>query len=95
MLAAKMEYLRKNKQDPFRNLNLPQAIIRFKQGFGRLVRSQQDTGFVVVMDTRIIEKYYGKKFLNSLPLKTHFRGNSQDIIQMIKNKRQTNMEPVS
>ena len=57
-----MEYLRNNNQDPFRNLNLPQAVIRFKQGFGRLVRSKQDSGIVVVLDKRIIEKSYGKKF---------------------------------
>ncbi len=82
-LAAKMEYFKKNKRDPFSNLNLPQAIIRFKQGFGRLVRTKQDSGFVVVLDKRIIEKFYGKRFLGSLPLKTHFRGEFQDIVQEI------------
>jgi len=93
-LAAKMEYLRKNGQDPFNNINLPQAIIRFKQGFGRLVRSQQDSGFVVVLDKRIIEKAYGKKFLNSLPVKTHFRGSLQEIVQMVVEKNQANIDSV-
>lgn len=93
-LAAKMEYLRNNNQDPFRNLNLPQAVIRFKQGFGRLVRSKQDSGIVVVLDKRIIEKSYGKKFLNSLPVTTHFRGSFQEIIKMILNRNQVPIDSV-
>ncbi len=46
---------------------LPRAIIRFKQGFGRLIRSEEDTGSIVVLDNRITQKDYGKAFLESLP----------------------------
>ena len=46
---------------------MPEAVIRFKQGFGRLIRSKTDTGIVVVLDKRIVTKAYGKKFLEALP----------------------------
>lgn len=48
-------------------LSIPQAVIRFKQGFGRLVRTAKDKGIVIIYDTRVIETYYGKHFLYSLP----------------------------
>ena len=53
--------------NPFAELSLPEAIIRFKQGFGRLIRSKTDTGIVVVLDKRIVTKGYGKQFLAALP----------------------------
>lgn len=67
MVEAKSERLQKEKKNPFMKLSVPQAVIRFKQGFGRLVRSSQDRGIVIVYDTRILESYYGKYFLYSLP----------------------------
>ncbi|MDQ0088055.1 ATP-dependent DNA helicase DinG [Paenibacillus anaericanus] len=67
LIEAKSERLQKEKKNPFMKLSVPQAVIRFKQGFGRLVRSSQDRGIVVVYDTRILESYYGKYFLYSLP----------------------------
>ena len=51
----------------FGDYSLPQAILRFKQGFGRLIRSRRDRGRVVVLDQRIVTKRYGKTFLRSLP----------------------------
>ena len=47
--------------------SVPQAVIRFKQGFGRLVRRASDKGIVIIYDTRVIDTYYGKHFLYSLP----------------------------
>ncbi|WP_036667095.1 helicase C-terminal domain-containing protein, partial [Paenibacillus darwinianus] len=67
LLEAKAEMLQKEKQNPFMKLSVPQAVIRFKQGFGRLVRTAQDRGIVLIYDTRVIETYYGKYFLYSLP----------------------------
>ncbi|MGG0822859.1 ATP-dependent DNA helicase DinG [Paenibacillus turicensis] len=67
MVEAKSERLKREKKNPFMKLSVPQAVIRFKQGFGRLVRSSQDRGIVIVYDTRILESYYGKHFLYSLP----------------------------
>ena len=54
-------------EDAFLQYSVPQAILKFKQGFGRLIRSQSDRGVVVVLDRRISSKRYGQAFLNSLP----------------------------
>ena len=54
-------------EDPFSQYALPEAILRFRQGFGRLIRSQLDHGVVVVFDKRILSKRYGKQFIDSLP----------------------------
>lgn len=67
LAEAKSELLQAQKKNPFMKLSVPQAVIRFKQGFGRLVRTAQDRGIVIVYDTRVIESYYGKYFLYSLP----------------------------
>jgi DNA polymerase-3 subunit epsilon/ATP-dependent DNA helicase DinG len=53
--------------DPFNEYSLPEAILRFRQGFGRLIRTQSDRGIVVVLDKRIISKRYGKSIIDSLP----------------------------
>ncbi len=53
--------------DPFASYAVPQSILRFKQGFGRLIRSREDRGIVVVLDHRLLSKKYGQQFLNSLP----------------------------
>jgi DNA polymerase-3 subunit epsilon/ATP-dependent DNA helicase DinG len=53
--------------DSFSEFSVPQSILRFKQGFGRLVRSREDRGIVVVLDKRLLTKKYGQTFLNSLP----------------------------
>jgi DNA polymerase III epsilon subunit family exonuclease len=60
--------------DPFSQYSVPQAILKFKQGFGRLIRSKDDRGVVVVLDRRVISKRYGQAFLNSLPECTIKRG---------------------
>ena len=53
--------------DPFHQYQVPDAILRFRQGFGRLIRSKTDRGVVVVLDKRVTSKGYGKLFLESLP----------------------------
>lgn len=53
--------------DPFNQYYLPDAILRFRQGFGRLIRSREDYGVVIVLDKRILTKSYGKTILRSLP----------------------------
>lgn len=65
------------------DLSVPQAVIRFKQGFGRLVRTQKDKGVVIVFDKRIVESRYGQYFVKSLPdTPLHFRP-LDDLLPMI------------
>jgi DNA polymerase-3 subunit epsilon/ATP-dependent DNA helicase DinG len=53
--------------DPFNQFGLPQAVLRFKQGFGRLIRTTTDRGVLAVLDRRIVSKTYGTAFTESLP----------------------------
>lgn len=64
---ARSEAIEKRGGNAFMELSLPEAVIRFKQGFGRLIRHSDDMGAVVVLDSRITKKRYGKTFLDSLP----------------------------
>ncbi|TVQ63188.1 MAG: helicase [Phycisphaerales bacterium] len=67
LTEARTEGIRARGGDPFREDSLPRAVIRFKQGFGRLVRSATDKGRVVVLDPRLVTKPYGRFFLKALP----------------------------
>lgn len=66
-------------EDAFNQYSVPQAILKFKQGFGRLIRSQNDRGVVAVLDRRIASKRYGQAFLNSLPVTTIKQGPSSNL----------------
>lgn len=67
IIQARTEAILARGGDPFMEYSLPNAIVKFKQGFGRLIRNKFDRGCVVCLDSRIIEKKYGQFFLNSLP----------------------------
>ncbi|SFA50034.1 ATP-dependent DNA helicase DinG [Anoxybacillus pushchinoensis] len=67
VVAAKSDYIRAKGGNPFYDLSLPQAILRFKQGFGRLIRTKEDRGIVFVLDQRLFTASYSKYFLQSLP----------------------------
>ncbi len=67
LIEARLERIKQRGGNPFMEDSLPRAVIRFKQGFGRLIRSTTDTGRFVVLDSRIVTKFYGRKFLNALP----------------------------
>ncbi len=66
-MEARIELIRKRGGEPFNEFQLPEAILKFRQGFGRLIRSQTDTGMVVILDPRVRTKPYGRRFLDSLP----------------------------
>ncbi|NLK50975.1 MAG: DEAD/DEAH box helicase family protein [Syntrophomonadaceae bacterium] len=76
VVEARLEAEKRRKRNGFYHYTLPEAILRLRQGFGRLIRSSSDRGVVVILDRRIIDKPYGVQFLRSLPLKTHMRANS-------------------
>jgi DNA polymerase-3 subunit epsilon/ATP-dependent DNA helicase DinG len=66
-------------EDPFGQYAVPETILRFRQGFGRLIRSKTDRGVVVILDKRLLTKSYGQSFLNSLPECTVKRGPLADL----------------
>ena len=67
LLEARVERIRENGGNPFMDYQVPEAAIKLRQGFGRLIRTAQDHGQVVILDPRIRTKRYGKLFLDSLP----------------------------
>ena len=83
VVEARLEQLTRAGKDAFHHYSLPQAIIRFKQGFGRLIRSVNDKGAVVVLDSRLLNKKYGRLFLNSLPVKSHIRGDLDMVVRRV------------
>jgi len=66
---------------PFNDYALPSAILRFRQGFGRLIRDKTDHGVVAVLDRRLWEKQYGKSFLNSLPDCTRLKAPTLEVAE--------------
>lgn len=67
LLEARLEDIRKRGGNPFVEYQVPEAVIKLKQGFGRLIRSKADRGIVVILDPRLHTKPYGRTFLSSLP----------------------------
>lgn len=66
-VEARIELIRQRGGNPFRDYQLPESILKFRQGFGRLIRSRDDSGQVVVLDPRVVTKPYGRQFLAALP----------------------------
>ncbi len=62
-----MELIKQSGGNPFEEFTLPEAVLKFRQGVGRLIRNTSDKGIVTILDSRIFTKYYGPVFLRSLP----------------------------
>lgn len=67
LVRARIEYIEEHGGNAFRDYSLPQAVIKLRQGVGRLIRSKNDKGIIVILDNRIITRVYGKQFWDSLP----------------------------
>lgn len=72
LFQARSEMIAEQGGSPFFDYSLPHAIVKFKQGFGRLIRNKGDRGCVVCLDPRLVKKSYGKQFLKSLPSCPYF-----------------------
>lgn len=81
---ARIEHLEKKGINPFLEYSVPLAVLKFKQGFGRLIRTKTDTGAVLILDKRIISKFYGQLFIKSLPSPTVFQGKSESILDRLE-----------
>lgn len=80
VFQARMEELSSRGENPFYSLQVPQAILRFKQGFGRLIRNKRDKGVVLILDKRLVTKRYGRLFLEALPSCRFLKGPLADIL---------------
>jgi ATP-dependent DNA helicase DinG len=67
LIEARIEAIEARGGDSFREFSLPEAILKFRQGVGRLIRTKSDTGIIVVLDNRILAKQYGRSFLEAMP----------------------------
>src|SRR5262245_9411245 len=67
LIEAKLELIEERGGDPFTEYSLPEAILRLRQGVGRLIRTRSDRGIIVILDNRIMTKPYGRAFMQALP----------------------------
>ena len=67
LVKSRIDFLRRHGGNPFKEYQLPEAVLALKQGFGRLIRSEDDRGLVAICDPRLVEKSYGRVFRASLP----------------------------
>jgi len=67
LIQARLERIEAEGGNAFSDYSLPEAILKFRQGVGRLIRTNQDTGIIVILDNRVLTKSYGKAFLSMLP----------------------------
>ena len=84
VFQARSELIKKLGGNPFVDYALPEAVIRFRQGFGRLIRNQSDFGAVLILDNRVIRKFYGKVFLNALPVEPILAASPAEISEHLR-----------
>ncbi len=84
LVEARLEKLKAEGKDPFLYYTVPEAIIRLRQGIGRLIRSRTDRGAAIICDSRLINSRYGEAFLQSLPLPVKIFADFPEMIQELE-----------
>jgi len=84
LVSARMEEIEKSGRSSFFEYSLPHAVIRFRQGFGRLMRTRDDYGVVIVLDPRIVSKRYGQTFFRALPETRYTDGDDGAIVLAVR-----------
>ena len=79
-----MEQLEKQGRNSFTEYVLPEAVIRFRQGFGRLIRKRDDRGVVIIQDRRVLSTSYGATFLRSLPTRSWVFNSPEELMENIQ-----------
>jgi len=81
--SARAELVKERGGNPFIEYTVPQAIIKFRQGFGRLIRRKTDRGAVLIFDKRILQQYYGRLFMGSLPPAQVVKGSREKVMERL------------
>jgi ATP-dependent DNA helicase DinG len=84
VLRARMAAIELRGGNPFGELSLPDAVVRMRQGFGRLMRRHDDTGVVLILDPRVVTKRYGSVFLDSLPATRREIASADKVLAAVK-----------
>ncbi len=85
VFSALSDNMAKDGKDPFYNLSVPRAILKLRQGVGRLIRTTSDYGIVIITDQRILSQGYGKSFTSALPVSAEEAQNLEQLILKAKN----------
>ncbi|MFA5927756.1 MAG: helicase C-terminal domain-containing protein [Candidatus Margulisiibacteriota bacterium] len=84
LVMARTQAIKDNGGNGFYEYAIPQAVVKFKQGFGRLIRNKDDKGVVVILDNRLLFKSYGSVFIRSLPACEYVTGPQEDTLNKIR-----------
>jgi len=84
IVQGRCELLEAAGKDPFLHFSVPQAILKLRQGFGRLIRSKSDRGVVILADKRVLTKRYGAAFLRALPAQAHTMTSQDAMVQSVR-----------
>ena len=84
LVQGRIEYLRTRGLDPFQHYTLPEAVVSFRQGFGRLIRNRTDRGVIVITDRRLVTRAYGRSFLRDLPTRHRVFKAREPLLRAVK-----------
>lgn len=84
LVEARSERVKEEGRDPFMHVSVPQAIVKFKQGYGRLIRNESDQGCILCLDSRLVKRGYGRLFVRSLPTSSYAFGPCNEVLEKIR-----------